>query len=74
MEQSAFKTLLSIPGPPTADNVQKPQKLGEKELVKSYFEQLSKEDALRLYELYKEDFVMFGYKFTFQNMRLPINE
>ena len=42
------------------DNFQEGNRASEEFVVK-YFSELSKRDILRLYEVYKMDFLMFGY-------------
>ena len=38
-----------------------PKKHSSKDILKKYFSLLEKQDVLKLYDLYKEDFLMFGY-------------
>ena len=38
-----------------------PKKHSSKDLLKKYFSLLEKQDVLKLYDLYEEDFLMFGY-------------
>ena len=38
------------------------------EITKLYFEVLSNEEILKLFEIYQNDFKLFGYSFTFRNV------
>lgn len=46
-----------------ATNVNKPERISTMELRKKYFAQLSDSDVKKLKEIYKEDFLAFGYSF-----------
>ena len=49
-----------------------PSLLSSRELTEKYFEMyLSSEDVRNLFEAYKEDFLMFGYSFTFKGEHFP---
>ncbi len=40
-------------------------------LTRMYFRQLSEGEVRRLYQVYREDFLMFGYTFRFGDVELP---
>ncbi len=49
------------------------EKAYEDLIVRLYFEQLSKEDILDIYGIYKLDFMTFGYTFKYENISLPLS-
>ena len=42
--------------------------LPKEDIVNTYFSLLDEEDVVRLYELYEDDFLMFGYQFKFNRL------
>jgi len=40
------------------------------QLIEKYFSQLDNDDILDLYEIYKQDFQLFGYQFQFRGLKL----
>ncbi len=48
-----------------------PDQLTGDQLTKLYFSQLREEDVRGLFEIYREDFEMFGYTFTFGDLTFP---
>ena len=51
---------------PSANN------LSSSEITQLYFQQLKESEILDLYQLYKEDFLLFGYTFSFGSVHLPL--
>ena len=46
----------------------------EKEIILSkYFDLLDDEEVEALYEIYKDDFLMFGYQFKYKHFRFNID-
>lgn len=43
------------------------------DVTKVYFETLSDQDIMDLYQIYEHDFKMFDYTFRFRNITLPLN-
>ncbi len=52
---------------PLYENRHRPGTSSQEKITQDYFHQLSLEDVQRLYKLYEEDFLMFGYRFNFGN-------
>ena len=44
------------------------QNLSSSYITQLYFEVLSNEEILKLFEIYQNDFRLFGYNFTFRNL------
>ena len=44
--------------------------LRKEEVVARYFDMLDDDDILALYDIYQDDFKMFGYQFQFRGLRL----
>ena len=44
------------------------QDMSSTEITKLYFEVLSNDEILKLFEIYQSDFRLFGYSFTFRNV------
>ena len=52
-------------------NANSPERMQEEKLTQLYFRQLNATEVERLYRLYEDDFVMFGYTFEFQGRSFP---
>ena len=52
-------------------NSHREETLSAEELAALYFEQLDDEDVRDLYKVYENDFILFGYSFTFRGMTHP---
>jgi hypothetical protein len=47
-----------------------PVGLKKEEVVAKYFDMLDDDDIMALYNIYQDDFKMFGYQFQFRGLRL----
>jgi len=46
--------------------------LAREEIITKYFSMLDNQQILQLYEIYKDDFTMFGYQFQFRGLKLNV--
>ena len=49
----------------------KEEGLSSKEITEIYFEILSDQEIQKLYEVYKLDFLIFGYEFQIRDLKFP---
>ncbi len=72
-EEGAFKRLLGVEEvlPEAWRNSNAPGGMGAEQLTQMYFQQLTGEEVERLYRIYRDDFLMFGYEFKFGDLNFP---
>lgn len=75
VEEAILEEYLGISGqlePPTrANKYGYNQNLSEDEITRRYLDTLSIEDVQKLYDLYRHDFEIFGYSFSYKGMDFP---
>ena len=52
-------------------NVNRVEEMTSEEITQLYFSNLSEEDIMNLYKVYKHDFILFDYTFRIRNITLP---
>jgi hypothetical protein len=53
-------------------NVNKPIGMSDLKVTELYFQQLDDADVMGLYRVYEEDFKMFGYRYQYGSVGLPV--
>ena len=74
-EEAYYLNLLLEPRhilPSRWDNPTRVEGFDEEDVTKKYFQMLDINDVKALYKIYERDFRMFGYEYTFKQLKLPM--